>query len=435
MKKKHQQGLVKDPRGIAILLVAVIAVAIFSYKLGQSDNVATSENSEIVRGVGQDFSETAEASATRNAGSTGQVAKAQLFEGGGKLNTAAERIAHFDIGSRNVKSLLADGPLIWLATSGGVIRYDSRNDSYKVFDNKTPGILSNGIFYVGKLHDQILIGSYGGGMSLFDAKNETWTNYNIPAGLADQFVYDTIVTANGDLWIATWSGANRIKGAKLDDPASWETFTVENTGGGLPNPWVYSVEEGNNGEVWLATEAGLARYQDGEWTNWQHKDGLGAKFDIVKDAIQFTNDPARASKHHAQQKAEQGLEDINVAYNPNYIISLAVDDDGTVWCGTWGGGLARFDGKSWKNYTTADGLPGNHIFMLYRSPQGELWVGTSKGLSKLNRDSETFTTLTMSDGLFADNVFSMANAQDGSVWVGSFGGVARIAGNAWLHGR
>ena len=420
-----------NPRGIAVLLVVVIAVAIFSYKLGQNENSADVASDGIQRGVGQDLAQSNEQqTSVQSQGSSG-VAKAQLFEGGGKLNTSAERIAHFDIGSRNVKSLLADGPLIWLATSGGVIRYDSRNDSYKVFDNKTPGILSNGIFYVGKLKDRVLVGSYGGGLSVLNVEEETWDNYNVPHGLADQFVYDTVLASNGDLWIATWSGANRIKGARLDDPASWETFTVENTGGGLPNPWVYSVEEGKDGEMWFATEAGLARYKDGEWRNWQHKDGLGAEFSIVKDAIQFTNDPARASKHHAQQKAEQGLQDVNVAYNPNYIISLAVDDEGIVWCGTWGGGLARFDGKTWRNYTTSDGLPGNHIFMLYRSPDDGLWIGTSKGLAKLDRSTNRFSTLTMNDGLFANNVFSMVNAQDGSVWIGSFGGVARIAGSEW----
>lgn len=422
-----------NPRGIAVILVLVVAVGVFSFKLGQQgSNDGAKEPQSVAQTTQAQIAEPQTNQApTSPSATSGGIVKAQLMEGGGKLNTAAERIAHFDIGSRNVKSILPDGELIWLATSGGVIRYNSSSDNYKVFDNKTPGVLSNGIFHVGKMNDLLLVGSYGGGLSVLDTKTEQWRNYNIPNGLADQFVYDTAVTTSGDLWIATWSGANLVKGGKLDDKESWQTFTVENTQGGLPNPWVYAIKEGVNGEMWFATEAGLARYKDGKWENWQHKNGLGAPFEVVKDAIQFTNDPARASKHHAQQKAEQGLEDINVAYNPNYIISLAVDKDGTVWCGTWGGGLAKFDGKQWRNFTTQDGLPGNHIFMLHRTEQGELWVGTSKGLSNLNRQDDTFTTLTVNDGLFANNVFSMARAMDGSVWVGSFGGVARIAGNQW----
>ncbi len=332
----------------------------------------------------------------------------------------------FEVGNSNVKSILVDGDVIWIGTSGGVIRYNSVNDSHKIFDNKVDGILSNGIFYLNKIDQRLFVGTYGGGLSVYNPVSDKWKNYSVPQGLGDQFVYDVKQVSNGDIWIATWSGANRIKKGQLDDSESWETYTVENTQGGLPNLWVYGIQEGKNGEIWFATEDGLARYQNGEWQNWKHKDGLGASYDIVKDSIQFTNDPGKASTHHAQQKVEQGLSDVTVAYNPNYIISLAVDSDGIVWCGTWGGGLARFDGESWKNYTTKDGLPANHVFMLHIDQKEQLWIGTSKGLAQFDKKSESFSVLTTADGLYADNVFSMSGAVDGSFWVGSFGGVTHL---------
>ncbi|MEE8380242.1 MAG: two-component regulator propeller domain-containing protein, partial [Gammaproteobacteria bacterium] len=151
-------------------------------------------------------------------------------------------------------------------------------------------------------------------------------------------------------------------------------------------------------------------------------------YELVKDDITFSNDPAKASKHHAKQKAEQGLSDVKVGYNPNYIISMVVDDEGNVWCGTWGGGLSRFDGKEWKTYTVKDGLPGNHVFMLRKEQGGTMWIGTNKGLARPSPTGNGFSVLTKADGLFADNVFSLAEASDGSLWVGSFGGVARITG-------
>jgi len=136
-------------------------------------------------------------------------------------------------------------------------------------------------------------------------------------------------------------------------------------------------------------------------------------------------DPGDYSKHHARQKVEMGLEAIEVAYNPNYIVALEVDDDGVVWCGTWGGGLSRFDGESWTTYTASDGLPGNHVFMLHVDPEGRLWVGTSNGLARF--EDGAFTRFTTEHGLFSNQIFSMATADDGSKWVGGFGGVARIA--------
>ena len=109
--------------------------------------------------------------------------------GGAAIPTGDSKFTHFRVGNRNVKSLFVDGDVIWIGTSGGVIRYDTRDDSHQVYDNRVPGILSNGIFHVSRIGDHILAGTYGGGLSVFDLKSQEWKNYNIPQGLADQFVY------------------------------------------------------------------------------------------------------------------------------------------------------------------------------------------------------------------------------------------------------
>jgi ligand-binding sensor domain-containing protein len=335
-----------------------------------------------------------------------------------------QKFTHFRVGNKNVKRIFADGDVVWVGTSGGVVRYDTKTDNYKLFDTKS-GLLSNGVFYVGRLGNKVAVGTYGGGLSLLDPKSETWETYNIPEGLGDAFVYDVLKAKNGDVWIATWSGVNRIRGGDLKDRSKWELHTVQSTQGGLPNDWVYGLAEGKDGEIWLGTEGGLALHKGGQWQSWNHAKGLGAPYDKVKDAISYNNDPAKVSEHHAKQKQEMGLSDIKVAYNPNYIVSLAVDAKGIVWAGTWGGGLSRFDGKTWTHYTVSEGLPGNHVFMLHTDPQGVLWVGTNNGLARF-KTGGGFDTLTTNDGLFNNAVFSMATARDGTLWVGSFGGVAKI---------
>lgn len=342
----------------------------------------------------------------------------------GGLPDESQKFTHFRVGNKNVKRIFADGDTVWVGTSGGVVRYDTRSDEYKLFDTKS-GLLSNGVFYVGRLGEKLAVGTYGGGLSLLDPKTEQWETYNIPEGLGDAFVYDVLKAKNGDVWVATWSGVNRIKGGNLKDRSQWELHTVESTKGGLPNDWVYGLAEGPNGEIWLGTEGGLSLYQGGRWQAWNHAKGLGAPFEKVKDAIQYNNDPSKVSEHHAKQKQEMGLQGINVAYNPNYIVSLAVDARGVVWAGTWGGGLSRFDGKTWTQYTVSEGLPGNHVFMLHIDPKGTMWIGTNNGLARAKAEGG-FEVMTTTDGLFNNTVFSMATARDGTRWVGSFGGVARI---------
>ena len=411
-----------DMKGTAIIAVAAVGIAAGAYTLGtKQGKQAADDKDSTVAAVSTPAAAPATPAVTAPPPSTGAAAA------NGKATAGADpsaKFTHFRVGNRNVKSMYADGELMWVGTSGGIIRYNTKNDEYKLYDNRS-GLLSNGVFYVGKLGSQIAIGTYGGGLSLLDPATEKWTNYNVPHGLADAFIYEVLEASNGDVWLATWSGANRIRGGRMDDRSAWDTYTVDNTSGGLPNDWVYGLDEGPDGTIWLGTEGGLASFKDDKWENWQHEHGLGAKYELVKADIKFTNDPGKASSHHARQKAEQGLENVDIAYNPNYIISMAVDKNGIVWCGTWGGGLARFDGKEWRNFTVKDGLPANHIFMLREDAAGQLWVGTSGGLVAFNEGKVKVYTTT--DGLYSNNVFSMAEGTDNSRWVGSYGGVARIA--------
>lgn len=59
--------------------------------------------------------------------------------------------------------------------------------------------------------------------------------------------------------------------------------------------------------------------------------------------------------------------------------AITEDVDGHLWIGTRGG-LSRFNGGEFQNYTSADGLLNNHVTALYSERQG-LWVGHEGGLS------------------------------------------------------
>lgn len=387
----------------AAAVVGALAIA-GAYTLGQQQGTVPATATTGVQPAGQ--------GGTGSNGYSGKIAV-----------DPSEKFTHFRVGNKNVKKIFAEDGVIWIATSGGVIRYDTRSDEYRLYDN-TNGLLSNGLFYVGRIQGKITAGTYGGGMSMLDEKTGKWDTYNIPEGLGDAFVYDVLETRNGDIWIATWSGVNRVRGGKLKDPAAWELHTVESTQGGLPNDWVYGLAEGKNGEIWLATEGGMTRFADGKWDNWNHSRGIGADYEKVKKDITYDSDPSKQSLHHAQQKREMGLEGIDQAYNPNYIIALAVDEDGSVWSGTWGGGLAHYVNGKWENYTTVEGLPGNHVFMLHRDSKNRLWIGTNNGLAL--KEGNSFRIMKAEDGLFNNTVFSMTTTPEGDLWVGSYGGVAHI---------
>jgi hypothetical protein len=68
--------------------------------------------------------------------------------------------------------------------------------------------------------------------------------------------------------------------------------------------------------------------------------------------------------------------------NPEHtnVIGLSQMPDGTIWAGTFGNGLAQFDGINWQTFTTETGLPGDYVVGQAVSPQGELWLATQKDM-------------------------------------------------------
>ena len=59
--------------------------------------------------------------------------------------------------------------------------------------------------------------------------------------------------------------------------------------------------------------------------------------------------------------------------------SSCIDKNGNLWFGTWGGGVSRYDGKSFTNYTTAQGLANNEVRTILEDKSGNLWFGTFLG--------------------------------------------------------
>lgn len=120
-------------------------------------------------------------------------------------------------------------------------------------------------------------------------------------------------------------------------------------------------------------------------------------------------------------------------YSLGEVLALAQTPDGFLWVGT-SRGLRRFDGV---NFTRPNGPAGGplddvRVLALCVSRDGALWVGTVNGLSRLaNGNLKTFTT---ADGLPPGAIFSLLADHNGLVWVGTGGraggGLASIRGDS-----
>jgi ligand-binding sensor domain-containing protein len=316
----------------------------------------------------------------------------------------------FEVGPGVVVRSLAVEPArrgLWVGTSTGVLEVDLATTRVRRTFTRKDGLANEYVFAIG-IDDRgdKWFGTNAGGISRL--RGNEWKTLFPMHGLADYWVY-AFAQQGRFLWIGTWAGAS-----KLDlDSLSFTNYVEE-----LVNEWVYGVALDANNRMWFGTEGGVSMLEGTTWRHWTHADGLGAANKKNLPASQNTGLGTR-SRHDLSTLAE-GSE----SYNPNYVFSVHVAQDGAVWAGTWGGGVARFDGGKWHNLTAEDGLAGNIVYSIAQDPGGAFWFGTNHGLSRY--DGRHWTNYTSESGLSGDDVYALAVTQSGDVWAGTRDGVTHL---------
>ena len=84
----------------------------------------------------------------------------------------------------------------------------------------------------------------------------------------------------------------------------------------------------------------------------------------------------------------------------NRVFSISQDQQNNMWIGT-AKGLNKIDLKNnnISRYLEQPGLPNDFIYGVLVDNRSNIWVSTNRGLSKLDRTSQTFTNFTEQDGL------------------------------------
>ena len=112
----------------------------------------------------------------------------------------------------------------------------------------------------------------------------------------------------------------------------------------------------------------------------------------------------------------------------NQVFAIKQDHLGFMWFGT-GGGLSRYDGRSFKNFTKEHGLASNVIRAIFESSDNRLWLGTDEGLSLYISASDSFNNFNASadvntDGLGKGTVRSILEDNEGNLWFGTAAGLS-----------
>jgi ligand-binding sensor domain-containing protein len=209
-------------------------------------------------------------------------------------------------------------------------------------------------------------------------------------GLASDAALSTLVDREGSLWIG-------LLGGGLDRRLGRGQFTNWTRDDGLSQEVVWSIARPKSktgpGPIWVGTEQGLDRIDlhTGEVKSYDVSDGLGG----------------------------------------NTINALAGGEDGSLWIGSWPGGVTRFlpDGGV-RRYVPAGTLPEQFRVAAIRvRPDGEVWIGAVEGLYRLPAGSTSATMDRVSvGGETPDNVRAFAEDPAGTLYAASRQGILRLTG-------
>lgn len=178
-------------------------------------------------------------------------------------------------------------------------------------------------------------------------------------------------------------------------------FDHISTDQGLSTPDTWSILRDDQGFIWIGTQDGLNRYDGYQMKVFRHNN----------------NDPGSLSE--------------------NTIRTLYLDHAGTLWVGTWNGGLNRYnrDTETFAHYQhdieKTNTLSNDGIFAILEDRAGTLWLGThGGGLNRFDPQTETFTYYRHDPddpaSLLNDNIFALLEDDSGALWIGTEGGLDRL---------
>lgn len=251
--------------------------------------------------------------------------------------------------------------IFWIATDGGLERYDQSTKKFTHYTlGNSPGLRTNAVFCVTEARNgELLVGTYDGGLSVFNKEKNTFTNYsyniNNEKSISSNVIRQVLEDRSGLIWVCTDRGLN------LFDPVKKEftRFLHEDSN---PNSisinTLFTIFQDKAGTLWIGTALGLNKLEG------DFKENKNIKFTCYTKS--------------------EGLPD-------NDVQSILEDDHGNLWLST-NKGISKFNPSTntFKNYNKSDGLPSNEFFInsaCKRTKTGEFLFGSDKGFCMFHPDS------------------------------------------------
>lgn len=359
---------------------------------------------------------------------SGVVAIAQTAEGYLWLGTS-EGLARFDglrfqpwdrrntpqLVNHDIRAVAAskDGSL-WVGTLGGLYRLRAgRLAAVDGPGGKPFGVISalledpDGTLWVGTQGDGVI--------AVAEDRFRAWTHAE---GLPNNIVWGLHRDRSGRLWIGCRNGLARLDGNRLQN--------LTGSPGLIPGSISAFAESPGEGLI-LGGRWGLCRYQDGRFEPFG--EGRPAPFPRVfglvfdRDGNLWVGGDSGLARH---QRGRWDAIDTDRGLTGRLPRALLEDREGALWIGTDDGGIEQLIDTRLVVYGVPEGLPDDVVTTVLEDHLGRVWLGTLKGLARL--DGDRVTVWAEQDGLSFSSVTDLAEGLDGTLWVGTTGGLNAFDG-------
>lgn len=194
---------------------------------------------------------------------------------------------------------------------------------------------------------------------------------------------------------------------------------------------VNAICEDKNNRVWLGTDEGLLCYENDVEIHNELTDfcrnvrirhiALAKNGDIL---VNCYSKPAQV--RWTKNGIRSWSTDENLAGNKTRV-SIETED-GEIYCGTTTGlSVIQKDG-SVKNFSDKDGFDNNYIMCIYQDNDGFVWVGTDGGGIYLMKDGAVVRKITTDSGLAGNVVFKIFQDIDSRYWICTGTGISCFKG-------
>ncbi|MEP6729057.1 MAG: two-component regulator propeller domain-containing protein [bacterium] len=342
--------------------------------------------------------------------------------------------------SKHVRALLPDGVRgLWVGTeNGGLDYFDFATHQFKHnrFDPNNPsGINNNSVWTV--FRDQsgsLWIGTWAGGINITKQNGEAIRRFRSVAGDANSLSFNSVMSfaedARGGMWVATdGGGLNRF------DRSTGRFTRFNSHTANLNSDAVLAIAEDRAGMLWIGTWAGgMSRFdpKTGQFTAFTNKNSGVASIGIFSLHTDRAGVLWIGTWHEGLQRydpAHGGFTTFPISQVESPIHAIVEASDGHLMLATESGGFVIFDPRTStkKTYLAGkDGISSNQVTSVLEGEPGIVWIGTSAGLDRLDRNTNVITHFTDADGLASSYISALTLDAQHQLWVSGDRGLTRF---------